>query len=74
MKIAVFEKRPYEEIIITEFAKKNNIEIVTPDEILNDNSIHLCEGADAITTLGFSKLTKNYIDKVKSKGVRLPLC
>ncbi len=70
MKIAVFEKRPYEETIITEFAKQNNIEIVTTDKILDNKSIHLCEGADAITTLGFSKLTKNYIDKIKAKGVR----
>lgn len=70
MKIAVFEKRPYEETIITQFAKQNNIEVVTTDEILDDKTIHLCEGADAITTLGFSKLTKKYIDKVKEKGVR----
>ncbi len=70
MKIAVFEKRPYEETIITEFAKQNNIEIVTTDEILDNKTLHLCEGADAISTLGFSKLTKKYIDKVKEKGVR----
>ena len=63
MKIAVFEKRPYEETIITQFAKQNNIEVVTTDEILDDKTIHLCEGADAITTLGFSKLTKKYIKR-----------
>lgn len=70
MKIAIFEKRPYEETIITEFAEKNNIEISSTDEILDDKTIHLCNGADAITTLGFSKLNKEYIDKVKSKGVK----
>ena len=70
MKIAIFEKRPYEETIITEFANKNNIEIVSTDEILDEKTINLCAGADAITTLGFSKLNKYYIDKIKEKGVK----
>lgn len=70
MKIVIFEKKSYEETIITNFAKDNNIEIVTTDKILNNKTIHLCDGADAISTLGFSKLNKEYIDKIKEKGVK----
>ena len=35
MKIAIFEKKPYEETIITKFAKENNIEIVSNEKILD---------------------------------------
>ena len=70
MKIAVFEKRPYEEEIIKEFQTKNGIEVVSTDEILDDTTIALCKNADAITTLGFSKLDKKLLDKIKSYGVK----
>ena len=70
MKIVVFEKRPYEEEIIKEFKTKNGVEIVTTDEILDDKTIYLCNSADAITTLGFSKLDKELLDKIKSYGVK----
>ena len=70
MKIAVFEKRPYEEKIINEFQKQTGVEIVSTDEILDDKTISLCKNADAITTLGFSKLDKELLDKIKSYGVK----
>ena len=70
MKIAVFEKRPYEESIIKEFQAKNGIEIVSTDEILDEKTIDLCKNADAITTLGFSKLDKELLDKIKDYGVK----
>ena len=70
MKIAVFEKRPYEESIIREFQIDNGIEVVSTDEILDDTTIALCKNADAITTLGFSKLDKKLLDKIKSYGVK----
>ena len=70
MKIAIFEKRPYEETIITKFAKENNIEIISTDKILKKSTIHLCEGVDAITTLGRSILDKNILDKIKELGVK----
>lgn len=70
MKIAVFEKRPYEESIIKEFQTKNGIEIVSTDEILDEKTIDLCKNADAITTLGFSKLDKELLDKIKDYGVK----
>ena len=70
MKIAVFEKRPYEESIIKKFQTKNGIEIVSTDEILDEKTIDLCKNADAITTLGFSKLDKELLDKIKDYGVK----
>lgn len=70
MKIAIFEKRPYEETIITEFANRNNIESVSTDEILDDKTLYLCEGADAVTTLGYSVLRKDMLDKIKALGVK----
>ncbi len=70
MKIVVFEKRPYEEKIINEFQKQTGVEIVSTDEILDDKTISLCKNADAITTLGFSKLDKELLDKIKSYGVK----
>ena len=70
MKIAIFEKRPYEETIITNFAKENNIEIISTEEILNKDTLQMCKGADAVTTLGRSILDKNLLDKIKEYGVK----
>lgn len=70
MKIAVFEKRPYEEDIIKKFSKEKNIEIAATDEILDEKTIHLCENADAVTTLGYSILDAKLLDKIKSYGVK----
>jgi len=70
MKIAVFEKRPYEEEILNKFSREKNIEIVSTDEILDDKTIELCKGADAITTLGYSTLDANMLDKIKKYGVK----
>lgn len=70
MKIAVFEKRPYEEKIIQEYAEKYDIKFVTTDEILDDKTINLCTGVDAVTTLGFSHLDSVLLNKLYSKGVK----
>lgn len=70
MKIAVFEKRPYEQEIIDLYKGKNGIEIVETDEILDKKTLHLCNGADAISTLGYSKLDKDLLDKIKDCGVK----
>ncbi len=70
MKIAIYEKRPYEEVIIKDFEQRYGIETVSTDEILDDNTLHLCEGADAVTTLGYSTLDKTMIDKIKANGVK----
>ncbi len=70
MKIAIFEKRLYEAKIIEEYKKRADLEIVETDEILDDKTIHLCEGADAITTLGFSNLDAKLLDKIKEYGVK----
>lgn len=70
MKIAIYEKRPYEEKIIREFARRYNIEIVSTDEILDEKTLDLCKNADAVTTLGYSILTPNLIDKIKSNRVK----
>ena len=70
MKIAVFEKRPYEEEIIKKFEAENNVKIVSTDEILDDKTIALCEGADGITTLGYSMLNADLLEKIKKYGVK----
>lgn len=70
MKIAIFEKRPYEENIIDEYRQRSDIDIVVTNEILDDKTIHLCSGADAVTTLGFSHLNSNLLDKIKGYGVK----
>ncbi len=71
MKIAVFEKRPYEEEIIHSYKDKFNIDFVSTDEILDKNTLHLCKDADAITTLGYSRLTAELLDKIKQAGVKI---
>ncbi|MCD7879838.1 MAG: D-isomer specific 2-hydroxyacid dehydrogenase family protein [Candidatus Gastranaerophilales bacterium] len=70
MKITVYEKRPYEEKIIQQFKDKYNIQIVSTDEILNEETLSLCKGSDGVTTLGYSKLDKNLLDKIKANGVK----
>lgn len=70
MKIAVFEKRPYEEEIINNFKTKYGIDFISTDEILDEKTIHLCEGADAVTTLGYSRLNAELLDKIKTYGVK----
>ncbi|MCD7779571.1 MAG: D-isomer specific 2-hydroxyacid dehydrogenase family protein [Candidatus Gastranaerophilales bacterium] len=71
MKIAVFEKRPYEEEIIQSYKNKYNIDFSTTDEILDDKTLHLCKNADAITILGYSTLTPKLLDKIKQNGVKI---
>lgn len=70
MKIAVFEKRPYEEKVLQEYSEKYAIEFITTDEILDDKTINLCTGVDAVTTLGFSHLDSKMLDKISAKGVK----
>lgn len=70
MKITVYEKRPYEEEIIKEFGQKHNIEIVSTDEILNEKTLYLSKGSDAVTTLGYSTLNADLLDKIKANGVK----
>ncbi len=70
MKTAVYEKRPYEGDIIDSYKQKYNIEFAATDEILDDNTIDMCKGFDAVSTLGFSRLDKKMLDKIKSNGVK----
>lgn len=70
MKITVYEKRPYEEEIIKEFGQKHNIEIVSTDEILDEKTLYLSKGSDAVTTLGYSTLNADLLDKIKANGVK----
>jgi len=70
MKITVYEKRDYEDKIIEEFKKNPELEITTTDEILNKNTLNLCQGADAVSTLGYSILNKELLDLIKANGVK----
>ncbi len=70
MKITVYEKRPYEEDFIKEFSSKHNIEIISTDEILDEKSLYLSKNADAVTTLGYSTLNADLLDKIKANGVK----
>ncbi len=70
MKIAVYEKRPYEKEIINLYKKQYNIEFIETDEILNDKTIDLLKGCEAVSTLGFSRLDKNLLNKIKAAGVK----
>lgn len=70
MKIAIFEKRPYEEELINNFKAQYDMDIVSTDEILDEKTIHLCKDADGITTLGYSKLNAELLDKIKEYGVK----
>lgn len=70
MKIAIYEERPYEKEIIEEYKQKYNLEIVSTDEILDESTLELCKSADAITTLGYSRLDSKLLDKIKQNGVK----
>ncbi len=70
MKIAIYEKRPYETDVIDLYRKKYNIDFVETDEILDDKSVVLSEGCDAVSTLGFSQLDKSLLDRIKLNGVK----
>ena len=65
MKIIVFEKRQYEDKVINEYKQKENIEIITTTDILENKTLKLLEGADSITTLGYSTLTPYLLDNIK---------
>ncbi len=71
MKIAVFEIRPYEKKVIEEYKEKYNIDFVYTDEILDEKTLSLCENADAVTTLGYSILNKDLLNKIKGYGVEI---
>ncbi len=70
MKITIYEKRPYENNIIQEYKNLKDIEFVTTEEILDNNTIDLCKGSDGITILGYSCLDTNLLDKIKENGVK----
>lgn len=70
MKIVIFEKRQYEDKAINEYKRNKDLEIITTQDILDDKTLNLLEGADAISVLGYSILTPKLLDKVKETGVK----
>ncbi len=70
MKIVIFEKRQYEDKVINEYKQKDNIEIITTQDIIEEKTLNLIEGADAISILGYSALTPQLLEKVKKSGVK----
>ena len=70
MKIVIYEKKDYETEIIQNFSEKENIEIITSKSTLNNDTVNLCSGAEAISILGYSRLTKEILDTIKNYGVK----
>ncbi len=69
MKIAAFEVKEYERRDFSRFADPES-DITLHAEPLTEQNLSLCQGCEAITTLGFSRLDETMLARLSSLGVR----
>ena len=74
MKIAFFALRKFDELeLCKEYSQKYGIDFVWTSEYPTENNLCLADGCDAISIVPCS-ITKDFIDKFISYGVRYILC
>ncbi len=69
MKLFAYEVRDDERDYFEALQKELNIEIYLYEGILDHESIHLCEGYDAITTLGQSTIDHSILEELSQTSV-----
>ena len=76
-KIMFYGTRDYEKNDALNWGKANNVEVVTTEEILSEDTVDLAKGFDGVTTMQFGKLADsvylNLKNMVLNKLLNVPL-
>ena len=57
-KIMFYGTRDYEKNDALNWGKANNVEVVTTEEILSEDTVDLAKGFDGVTTMQFGKFSR----------------
>ena len=71
MKIAFFDTKPYDKPSFERYGKENNIEFIFFETKLNENTVSLAKGSDAVCVFVNDDVNKTVIDKLYEYGIRL---
>ena len=68
-KIMFFGTRDYEKDALN-WGKEHNVEVVTSEEILSEDTVDQLEGFDGVTTMQFGKLSDSVYPKLEKYGIK----
>lgn len=71
MKITAFEVRNDEKDTLEATAASHNVELTVVNKPLDDSTISYAEGADGVTILGKSFISRDILKKLKTMGVKI---
>ena len=69
-KIMFYGTRDYEKNDALNWGKANNVEVVTTEEILSEDTVDLAKGFDGVTTMQFGKLADSVYPKLEENGIK----
>lgn len=69
-KIMFYGTRDYEKNDALNWGKANNVEVVTTEEILSEDTVDLAKGFDGVTTMQFGKLADSVYPKLEEYGIK----
>ncbi|MDU2099149.1 MAG: lactate dehydrogenase, partial [Staphylococcus sp.] len=69
-KIMFFGTRDYEKKDALNWGKEHNVEVVTSEEILSEDTVDQLEGFDGVTTMQFGKLSDSVYPKLEKYGIK----
>ncbi len=69
MRITAYEIREDEKKVFEKLAKELNIEIISTNEALNENTIQLAQGSQGVTILGHSKINAAILNNLKELNI-----
>lgn len=69
IRIVAFETREDELIAFNQLKELHEVEIICTDKVLHKNTFSLLENAQAVSTLGHSKLNRELLTELKNRGV-----
>ena len=69
------DKIMFSELVITKkdalnWGKEHNVEVVTSEEILSEDTVDQLEGFDGVTTMQFGKLADSVYPKLEKYGIK----
>lgn len=65
-----FGTRDYEKKDALNWGKEHNVEVVTSEEILSEDTVDQLEGFDGVTTMQFGKLSDSVYPKLEKYGIK----
>ena len=71
MKVAFFDTKPYDKTYFEKYGKENNIEFLFYEVKLDESTVILAKGCDAVCVFVNDNVNKEVIDKLYEYGIRL---